>query len=93
LAQFVLGLFEPAATTFEKTLALNPEDVWSQRMLLATYGQLGHHDDTARIREDLSRSGFLGLLTVKSALFWHPFKKPEDQERFAEGLRNAGVPD
>jgi TolB-like protein/Flp pilus assembly protein TadD len=93
LAQFVLGLFEPAATTFEKTLALNPEDVWSQRMLLATYGQLGHHDDAVRIREDLSRSGFLGLLTVKSALFWHPFKKPEDQERFAEGLRNAGVPD
>ena len=93
LAQFGLELFDQAASTFEKALELNSEDVWSMRMLLATYGQLERDEDTARILEKLSRMHFLELLSVKSALFWHQFEQPRDAERFAEGLRKAGVVD
>jgi len=93
LAQFALGLLDQAAVEFEKAAALNPEDVWSQRMLLATYGELGREDEAARVRESLSRSEFRELLTTKSASFWHPFQDSENKVRFAEGLRKAGVPD
>jgi len=93
LAQFGLESFDQAASTLEKALALNPEDVWSMRVLLATYGQLGRDEEASRIRNKLSRTSFLELLSVKSALFWHQFEQPEDAERFAEGLRKAGVAD
>ena len=93
LAKFALGLLDQAAAEFEKAVALNPKDVWAQRMLLATYGKLGRDDEAARVRENLSRSEFLGLLTINSASFWHPFQDSENNVRFAEGLRMAGVPD
>jgi hypothetical protein len=35
----------------------------------------------------------LDPLTIRASAFWHPYKDPVDAERFAEGLRQAGVPD
>lgn len=93
LARFGLESYDQAASTLEKALALNPEDAWSMRILLATYGQLGRAEDASRIRDDFSRMNFLELLSVKSGLYWHHFEQPEDAERFAEGLRKAGVAD
>jgi hypothetical protein len=70
---------------------------------LATYGLLDRREDAARVFkaiQDESKHGgtrhglsYQDPLTIKASAFWHPFKKPETAERFAEGLRNAGVPD
>jgi TolB-like protein/Flp pilus assembly protein TadD len=93
LAQFVAALYDDAASSFETAIAMNPEDLWSQRLLLATYGLLGRSDDAGRIFNNLDSMHFFESLSVKTASFWHPFQQPGDAERFAEGLRKAGVPD
>jgi TolB-like protein/class 3 adenylate cyclase/Flp pilus assembly protein TadD len=103
VAQFGMGELETAAASLEKATVLNPEDRWSLRLLLATYGLLDRREDAARVFkaiQDESKHGgtrhglsYQDPLTIKASAFWHPFKKPETAERFAEGLRNAGVPD
>jgi TolB-like protein/class 3 adenylate cyclase len=93
LAQFVAASYDDAITALKKAIVLNPADLWSQRLLLSTYGHLGRTDDAAEIIENLSRMHFFEALSVKTASFWHPFQQTEDAARFAEGLRKAGVPD
>ena len=36
---------------------------------------------------------FFDPLTIRAATYWYPFAKSADVERFAEGLRKAGVPE
>ena len=94
LAQFGTERFEKAAASLERATALNPDDRWSFRLLLATYGFLNRSEEAAGVLETVDKN-WLGMdpLTVRAAAFWHPFKEPADAERLAEGLRRAGVPD
>jgi TolB-like protein/class 3 adenylate cyclase/Flp pilus assembly protein TadD len=103
LAQFGMARYDEAAGSLEKATILNPEDRWSLRLLLATYGLLGRGEDAARVFRaitDAAKHGsrryylsYLDPLTIRASAFWHPYKDPVDAERFAEGLRQAGVPD
>jgi TolB-like protein/Flp pilus assembly protein TadD len=99
LAQFGLNRLDDSAATLERTLKLNGEDHWSQRLLLATYGLLGRRDDAARItaalreRESRGAAASFDPLTIKAVSYWYPFASPADAQRFADGLRKAGVPD
>lgn len=103
MAYFGMERLEEAANALEKAIALNSEDRWSFRLLLATYGLLGRSEDATRIFRALKQGGkhggklmylaFMDPVTVRASAFWHPFKNPQDAERFAEGLRKAGVPD
>jgi adenylate cyclase len=100
LAQFGMNRPEAAATTLERALSLSPDDHWSQRLLLATYGLLQRRDRAAELLEEARRGRdrrgwtvYLDPLTVKAITYWHPFASQADAERFAEGLRQAGVPD
>ena len=99
LAQFSIKQLEKAASTLETATALNPDDRWSYRLLLATYGLLGRSEDTTRTIQAIKerdKRGWLSAmdpLTVRTSAFWLPFKNPEDAERLAQGLRNAGIPD
>jgi tetratricopeptide (TPR) repeat protein len=94
LAQFGLGQFEKAAASLERAVALNPNDRWSHRVLLATYGHLGRKADAERIFSlaEKNRQG-LDPLSIRGTAFWYPFKEPADWERMAEGLRLANVAD
>jgi TolB-like protein/Flp pilus assembly protein TadD len=94
LTEFSMERFEKAVEALERASALNPDDRWSLRLLLATYGLLGRKEEAAGLLETLGKSwrGF-DPLTVRSVAFWYPFKEPADAERLAEGLRQAGVPD
>lgn len=94
LAQFGLGQFEKAAASLERAVALNANDRWSQRVLLATYGHLGRKTDAERIFSlaEKNRQG-LDPLSIRGTAFWYPFKEPADWERMASGLRLANVPD
>jgi TolB-like protein/Flp pilus assembly protein TadD len=94
LAQFGMEQFAKAAATLEKATALNPDDRWSRRLLLAAYGHLGRGEDAAKVFE-AAEDNWRGFdpLSVRGVAFWYPFKQPADAERLAEGLRRANVPD
>ncbi|MGI9520908.1 MAG: adenylate/guanylate cyclase domain-containing protein [Hyphomicrobiaceae bacterium] len=94
LAQFGTGDFESAAVTLEKATTLNPEDRWSFRLLLASYGHLGRKEDAERITKVLAKNwrGY-DPISVRAIAFWYPFKQSADSERLATGLRKASVPD
>ena len=100
LAQFGLNRLDDAAASLEKALALSPEDYWSRRLLLATYGLLGRREKAAKLLDDMKKAGehqgrlaYLDPLTIRGITYWHPFAERADAERFADGLRKAGVPD
>jgi TolB-like protein/class 3 adenylate cyclase/tetratricopeptide (TPR) repeat protein len=100
LAQFGSKRFDAAAASLERALTLSRDDYWSQRLLLSTYGLLGHREKAATLVEEMTKSAerrragaVHDPLTIKAIAYWHPFASQADAERFAEGLRKAGVPD
>lgn len=99
LAQFGIKRLDEAGASLERAIALNPDDYWSQRLLLATYGLLGRRADATKRVEVMRGKDKRGLaafrdpITVRAVAYWHPFAIPADAERFAEGLRKAGVPE
>jgi len=94
LAEFGMERYAEAAESLERAIALNPDDRWSTRLLLATYGLLGSRNEAAGLL-DRAGNSWRGMdpLTVRGVAFWYPFKEPADARRLAEGLRQAGVPD
>jgi TolB-like protein/Tfp pilus assembly protein PilF len=99
LAQFCMELFDEAAVALERATALNPDDRWSFRLLLATYGVLGRNEDAARVIETIEHGVKRGLqdywdpLSIRAIQFWYPFRESTDTKRLVEGLRKAGVPE
>jgi tetratricopeptide (TPR) repeat protein len=95
LAQFGLNRLKESAASLERAVALNPEDYWSQRLLLATYGLLGRRDDAARLADAMTTKlkDYRDPLSVRAVAFWYPFANPDDAKRFADGLRKAGIPE
>ena len=99
LARFGMKRLDEAAKSLERALTLNRDDYWSQRLLLATYGLLGRRADAAKLIETIKvnqKSGSLASidpLTIRAATFWYPFAERADVDRFAEGLRKAGLPE
>jgi TolB-like protein len=99
LAQFGMRRLEDAAASLQRALTRNHDDYWSQRLLLAVYGLLGHRTDASRLLDTIreqdkrGRISFYDPLTVRAITYWYPFANQQDTERFAEGLRNAGVPE
>ncbi len=98
LAQFSMKQLDNAAADLERAITLNRDDYWSQRLLLATYGLLGRRADAAKLFESIrpgerqDRLAVYDPLTVRATTYWYPFADSSDAERFAEGLRKAGVP-
>ncbi|MBI2754417.1 MAG: adenylate/guanylate cyclase domain-containing protein [Betaproteobacteria bacterium] len=99
LAQFGMNRLEDAATALQRAITVNPDDYWSQRLLLATYGLLGRGNDASKLLEAIKSKDRRGLeayadpITITAMAFWHPFASPVDAARFADGLRKAGVPE
>jgi len=99
LARFGMKRLDEAATSLERALAHNRDDYWSQRLLLATYGLLGRRADAAKLLETIKSNekrgwiAFFDPLTIRACTYWYPFAGRADVERFAEGLRKAGVPE
>ena len=99
LALFVLNRQDEAAASLKRAIELNPDDYWSQRLLLAVYGQSGKRDDAQRLAESIRSNDRKGLfgghdpLSIRGLTYWYPFAKPEDAKRFASGLAKAGIGD
>jgi adenylate cyclase len=99
LALFGLNRLDEAAKALERAIEINPDDYWSQRLLLAVYGLTGRRDEAARLTELMRSKDRRGLyashnpFTIRGVAYWYPFARPEDAKRFASGLAKAGVPD
>ncbi len=95
LAQFGLNRLAEAAASLERAVALNPEDYWSQRLLLSIYGLLGRRDDATRLAQTITTKlkDFRDPLSIRAVAYWYPFANAEAAGRFATGLRKAGVPE
>lgn len=94
LAEFSMERFADSRASLERAVALNPDDRWSLRLLLATYGHLGAEQEARKLL-DTAAANWRGFdpLTIRGSTFWYPFKEPADAARLAAGLRRAGVPE
>jgi len=99
LALFGLNRLDEAAASLERAIEINPDDYWSQRLLIAVYGLLGQRDKAERVIERAQNKQVQGRfaaydpLTIRGVTFWYPFAKPDDAKRFAAGLAKSGLPD
>jgi TolB-like protein/class 3 adenylate cyclase/Flp pilus assembly protein TadD len=94
MARFGIEDYDGAAVALQQAITINPDDRLSARLLIATLGKLSRTSDAALII-DRTGKNYRGYdpLTIRGIAFWYPFKIPEDAERFADGLRKAGIPD
>ena len=89
LAYLLAGKYETAAALLRQRIILVPNTDFSRAILASALGHLGEIDEARRVWAELmdinanySFAGHVGR---------QPFKRPEDVERIAEGLRKAGV--
>ena len=94
LARFGSGDFEAAFEALDKAVAINPDDRWASRLLIATLGHLGRQQEAEQLMQK-SEASWYGFdpLSVRGVTFWYPFKNQADTARLAEGLRKAGLPE
>ena len=55
LARFGQNRLDDAAAALERAIGQNPDDYWSQRLLLAVYGLLGRKADAAKLFETIQK--------------------------------------
>jgi len=92
LAQFCLEQFEEALTSLEKFS--NEHKTHTPGWLLAaTYAHTGRQKKAEEILAEYMKMRKIKSFTVERVLkiYLHAFKDPKDTERFAEGLRKAGL--
>jgi tetratricopeptide (TPR) repeat protein len=104
-ARFGLDQFDAAARLLERALELGT-DLWPAartyreadcdpcELLLAAYGYVGGRDDNIQtMRDRLTGTWNSDMMVVRTMVAFRPFKEPRDAERYAEGLRRAGLPE
>ncbi len=89
--EMIKGNFAEALRWAEKSLALNPQFIFTFWMLIAACGHLGRMDEARRW---LARFRELGSeITVASIRAGQPTKDPSRMAAILEGLRLAGLPE
>jgi TolB-like protein/tetratricopeptide (TPR) repeat protein len=89
LAHFVAGRCERTVEWAMKALSERPHLTWGHRVIAAAYGHLGEHAPAAVAIANIQR--YSPGATVASIVRVMPFESEEITERFAEGLRRAGL--
>ncbi len=89
-AYFILERYDEAIAAFREGLDILPSSERLRVWLAAAYAQAGHIDDAEwEIEEVLMMNPDFSLQTIAEAF---PFKRPDDQVHFLDGLRKAGAP-
>ncbi|MEJ2122367.1 MAG: tetratricopeptide repeat protein [Alphaproteobacteria bacterium] len=83
--------YDEAAECARLSLQTNPDFPAALQLLAASYAQLGRIDEARDAIDQLLR--VVPGQTVETAGSQLPLKRPEDMERYLDGLRNAGLPD
>jgi TolB-like protein len=90
VAHFVAGRTEEALLGAEAALREQPNFLVGMSLAAASGGLAGRLDEAGRAMAHLRQlNPELGMSSVQELL---PFRRPQDFERWAEGLRRAGLP-
>ena len=90
LAHFIAGRYDRSVAAAAKALAERPHLTLGHRVMAAAYGQLGEQAlAAASVEKVLQQSPGITIERILSVL---PFASREIRDRFAEGLRQAGMP-
>ena len=90
-AYYLLERYLDALPHLQEAASRAPNHGHSRRYLAATYAQLGQLE---RAREEATEALHVEpWFTIKQGIFATICKRPEDAERFSEGLRKAGFPE
>ena len=88
-AHFVAGDYATAAALFRDRISVNPSTDLSRAFLAAALGHLGEADEAGRIWRELEAINPDYSFAAHIARL--PFRDPADAEKFAAGLRKAGL--
>ncbi|NIM98214.1 MAG: tetratricopeptide repeat protein [candidate division Zixibacteria bacterium] len=91
LAAFAVERYDEAREWGVKTVRENPQFPGGYRLLAASYGQLDRKKEAQTALKEVLR--LLPGMTIEDVRKQVPFKKPNDLERYLDGLRKAGLPD
>jgi adenylate cyclase len=91
LAEFVAARYDQAIGWLRKAQRLNPRFSACNRTLAASLALAGDLDAARTTAQQVLalEPGF----RVSVFASWYPLRRPGDLERFAEGLRLAGLPE
>ena len=88
LPYLLLGQYEKAAEFGRRSLELNPGFSSGYRVYLSVLGHLGKTHEATKARARLAM--LESEVSLANAVSRSPLTRPQDRERFAEGLRRAG---
>lgn len=92
LAHFAMGQLDEGVTLIERALTHNPEISRGAVVLAAAYAHLSR-DPQARAALDNYKKGLRPMYAILHwVMYFWPFKDPEVEGRFADGLLKAGLP-
>ena len=91
VAYFGLDRYEEAATALVRALELNPDFARPSAFLAAALGYLGREQDAADTLRPYPNEYWAGVVGVGSAVLQFPYQHDKDRQRFANGLRLAGM--
>jgi TolB-like protein/cytochrome c-type biogenesis protein CcmH/NrfG len=91
LAHFCLGQYDQALIYLKAYNQRYPKD--NKWLLAATYAHLGREQEASEVLQNYMKKLEFTDFTVQRVLKYanYAFKDPKDTERFAEGLRKAGL--
>jgi len=85
-----MGQLEEAVTRLEKARKLNPKYRVVRAFLAAIYAHRGRKEE-AREAIDIYLK-IKAYKDLRDLMYWHPFKDPEVEKFFADGVLKAGFP-
>lgn len=89
LCHFMLGDLESAIANLRERIARAPHTDASRALLASTYGHVGKIDEAKAVWSELLALHPGYVFAERRSIL--PYKNPEDLERIASGLRNAGI--
>ena len=89
LAYLLAGKFETAAALLRQRIVLVPNTDFTRAILASTLGHLGEMDGARRVWDELKKIN--PAYTFAEHMGRQPFKREQDVQLIAEGLRKAGV--
>jgi len=90
LGEFVAGRYEEAIAWLRKSYRVKPQFVAALRVHAASLALSGKTDEARRIGRELLAAE--PSFRIDKFVDWYPLQRPEDLERLARGLEEAGLP-
>ena len=89
MAYLLAGKYETAAALLKQRVVLVPNTDFTRALLASALGHLGEVDEARRVWDELKK------INPNYSFAEHtgrqPFKREEDVQRIAEGLKKAGL--